>query len=80
MNELERLKQCRFAVDWLDYARDIINFVQYYIPEGPYNSSRGELPVHLERVPESVANARALSGFHDRNVVALGHSFGGCAM
>ena len=67
-------------VDWVDHARDILSFVENYIPEGPYVAAETPLPTHLERVSPAVATERRAHGFKDRNVVGVGHSLGGCSM
>ncbi|KAF9517112.1 hypothetical protein BS47DRAFT_1314716 [Hydnum rufescens UP504] len=66
--------------DWIDNAQDVLNFVENFIPEGPFVAPRDPLPVHLERVSSGCSSRRHESGFHDRNVVGLGHSLGGCAI
>ncbi|KAF9503721.1 hypothetical protein BS47DRAFT_1309373, partial [Hydnum rufescens UP504] len=36
--------------DWIDHARDVLNLVEDFIPEGPFVASTQPLPVHLDRV------------------------------
>jgi hypothetical protein len=54
------------AVDWRDHARDIINFLTYYLPPSP---SVGSLPALLKPI-RSEANTAP------RQVLGIGHSFG----
>ncbi|KAM6489266.1 Alpha/Beta hydrolase fold [Amanita muscaria] len=62
--------------DWMDNARDILNFFTHFVPCQP---SSAVLPVHLPRVSGSIAKERALVGLQARNIVAIAHSFGGCS-
>jgi len=64
----------------VDHARDILSFVENYIPEGSYVAAETPLPTHLERVSPAVATERRAHGFKDRNVVGVGHSLGGCSI
>ncbi|KAF9508590.1 hypothetical protein BS47DRAFT_1397676 [Hydnum rufescens UP504] len=68
------------AGDWIDHARDILNLVENFIPEGPFVATTQPLPVHLDRVSSECSSRRQKFGFHDRNVVAIGHSIGGCVI
>ncbi|KAH9926153.1 alpha/beta-hydrolase [Fomitopsis serialis] len=63
--------------DGRDNARDILQFILYYLPSQP---SSAALPVHLERLPESVAASRRSRGFEGRQLVGVGHSLGGCSI
>jgi len=66
------------TVDWIDHARDLLNFAENYIPSGPFDAS--PLPVHLSRVPDEISASRVSSGLTDRRFVAIGHSISGCSM
>jgi hypothetical protein len=68
-----------FPVDWADNARDILNFLLYYLPS---TISSAILPIHLSRVSDDTAERRKISGFVDnhRQIVGIGHSLGGCSM
>ncbi|KIJ63614.1 hypothetical protein HYDPIDRAFT_168423 [Hydnomerulius pinastri MD-312] len=61
--------------DWMDNARDIANFLLSYLPEEVKSEV---LPTRLERLPESVSEARKEHGYRSRKIVVVGHSFGGC--
>ncbi|KAI9513434.1 Alpha/beta hydrolase family-domain-containing protein [Russula earlei] len=60
---------------WSDHARDILNFILNFLPE----KTDSALPTHLPRVPARVSEAREKHGFSERQLVVIGHSFGGCA-
>ncbi|PPQ75295.1 hypothetical protein CVT24_007518 [Panaeolus cyanescens] len=60
--------------DWHDNARDIINFFTHYLPTRPTTT----LPVHLPRLPQEETNQRLVRGFSERQLIAIGHSYGGC--
>ncbi|EIN14493.1 hypothetical protein PUNSTDRAFT_41688 [Punctularia strigosozonata HHB-11173 SS5] len=60
--------------DWADNSRDILNFLINYMPSAGSDES---LPTHLNPVEPSVSAFRAKSGFSDRTLVAIGHSYGG---
>jgi pimeloyl-ACP methyl ester carboxylesterase len=62
--------------DWSDHARDILNFLLYYLPSDIVDPSM-PLPTNLERLPESVAENRRKEGFLSRKFIAVGHSYGG---
>jgi hypothetical protein len=64
------------TVDWKDHGRDIVHFLSHYLPDSPSTS----LPVHLQRLPDEIAKARAAHGFDKRTVVGSGHSFGGISV
>ncbi|KAH9842573.1 uncharacterized protein C8Q71DRAFT_209172 [Rhodofomes roseus] len=66
---------CMF--DGRDNARDILQFLLYYLPTLP---SSAPLPVHLERLSDGVAASRKSRGFEGRQLVGVGHSLGGCAI
>lgn len=66
-------------VDWADNGRDILNFFLNYLPESSASGSN-DLPVHLERVTGALSERRTIHGFSDRNLVCLGHSFGGASL
>lgn len=61
---------------WHDHARDILNFILHFLPETVTPSA---LPTYLPRVPLEVSEAREKHGFATRELVVIGHSFGGCS-
>ncbi|KAF8579956.1 hypothetical protein K439DRAFT_1358320 [Ramaria rubella] len=63
--------------DWADNARDILNFLMYYLPS---KISSGMLPTHIPRLPNKIASQRQISGYNDRTLIGIGHSLGGCSM
>jgi len=63
-----------FLDDWQDNSRDIINFLTHYLPE---SSHLEDLPTHLVRVSPEESAARLKAGFTRRQIVTIGHSFGG---
>lgn len=67
--------QC-FLVIWSDHARDILNFILHFLPETVTPSA---LPTYLPRVPIGLSKARESRGFANRELIVVGHSFGGCA-
>ncbi|KAH0831137.1 hypothetical protein J3R83DRAFT_13707 [Lanmaoa asiatica] len=62
-------------VDWLDNSRDIANFLLHYLPE---EVEARVLPTRLSRLPASVTKVRGEHGYCTRELVVVGHSFGGC--
>ncbi|KZP18883.1 hypothetical protein FIBSPDRAFT_791261 [Athelia psychrophila] len=60
--------------DWMDNSRDMMNFFVNYLPSAAKPSV---LPVHLQRVPGAEAEARQISGYTERTLVVIGHSYGG---
>lgn len=60
---------------WNDHARDILNFILNFLPETVTSSA---LPTYLSRVPPEISSAREKRGFPNRQLVVVGHSFGGC--
>jgi hypothetical protein len=62
-------------VDWQDNARDISNFLLHFLPK---HTTEGTLPTHLARLSPAETERRINSGFSDRKLVAIGHSYGGC--
>ncbi len=60
-------------VHWHEGARDLLNFLVYYLPSHPAN----KLPLHLPRVEHSESARRLKRGLTLRKVVAVGHSLGG---
>ncbi|CCL98483.1 uncharacterized protein FIBRA_00481 [Fibroporia radiculosa] len=68
---------CFGTDDWQDNARDVIQFLYYYLP--PHSSAR-ELPTHLPRQSEATCRHRELYGLRDRPLVGIGHSLGGCTI
>ncbi|EIM87275.1 alpha/beta-hydrolase [Stereum hirsutum FP-91666 SS1] len=69
----------RAIFDWADNTRDILNFFINYLPEDSAPGSLN-LPVHLERVSESISQLRTKQGFADRKIICVGHSFGGASL
>ncbi|KZT67780.1 hypothetical protein DAEQUDRAFT_380684 [Daedalea quercina L-15889] len=66
---------CMF--DGRDNARDILQFLLYYLPS---HASSRSLPVHLERLPENVGTSRKARGIEKRCMIGVGHSLGGCSI
>ncbi|KAI0346372.1 alpha/beta-hydrolase [Trametopsis cervina] len=64
--------------DWSDQSRDIAQFLAHYMPSSPLSPAES-LPVHLPRQGESVADSRKKSGFEQRTLVVVAHSFSGAA-
>ncbi|KAF8330805.1 uncharacterized protein EI90DRAFT_2921583 [Cantharellus anzutake] len=63
---------------WTDNGRDILNFVLHYLPD---QSTSGELPVNLPRLPDHIATSRRVNGFgSSRTLVGVGHSAGTTAL
>ncbi|KAG6841357.1 hypothetical protein C0991_011900 [Blastosporella zonata] len=61
--------------DWTDNARDILNFLTFYLPT---KASASRLPTHLARLPSDETGFRQNNPFRHRTLVAVGHSYGGC--
>ncbi|KAG6860707.1 hypothetical protein C0995_008292 [Termitomyces sp. Mi166 len=61
--------------DWTDNARDILNFLNFYLPS---KASVSPLPTHLARVPAEESTHRQDNPFSHRTLIAVGHSYGGC--
>ncbi|KAF4612863.1 hypothetical protein D9613_011151 [Agrocybe pediades] len=61
--------------DWYDNARDISNFLLHFMPT---LSSASHLPTHLPRVEVEETKTRLQTGFQERRLMAIGHSYGGC--
>ncbi|KAL1756048.1 Alpha/beta hydrolase family-domain-containing protein [Schizophyllum commune] len=61
---------------WRDNTRDILNFLLHFIPAEP---TPDVLPTHLPRVPATETATRRSAGLQRRHVIAVGHSFSGCA-
>jgi hypothetical protein len=59
--------------NWQDNARDLLQFLSYYLPEYPGSSE----PLHLNPLPSYIANMRQANGLAHRRVISTGHSFGG---
>lgn len=68
----------RSEVDNADYARDVANFMLFYLPEQPTDARA--LATCLPRLPASVSNTRKLCGCAARTIVAIGHSMGAHAL
>lgn len=62
-------------VHWTDASRDILDFLVYFLP----SSTSHSLPVHLPRLSTRESRSRLDQGFSRRRLIAVGHSFGGCA-
>ncbi|KAH7337714.1 Alpha/beta hydrolase family-domain-containing protein [Rhizoctonia solani] len=62
--------------EWSDHARDILNFLVNFLPDG----NEHEQIEHLSQVPEQNAQRRRQHGFTSRTIVGIGHSFGGCTV
>lgn len=60
-------------MDWHDPARDLVNFLLHYMP----SDLQAQLPMHLPRVHALEVEQRKQTGFSDRKLVTIGHSFGG---
>lgn len=52
----------------------MIQFLLHYLPS---RVAPSDLPTHLTRLPESVAQERRAHGLSERNLVGVGHSLGG---
>ncbi|KAI0717896.1 alpha/beta-hydrolase [Cerioporus squamosus] len=63
--------------DWRDNSRDILHFLQYYLPTAV---SPDALPTALPRLDDHEAETRRTHGLQSRKVVYVGHSFGGCTI
>jgi len=59
----------------MDNSRDILNFLINYLPASTRPLG---LPTHLPRLPPEESEARKFSGYKDRTLAVIGHSFGGC--
>ena len=68
---------CFATDDWRDNSRDILNFLQFYLPSRPASDV---LPTHLPRLSAADGAARRSHGLQDRTIVFIGHSFGGCTL
>ncbi|PCH38982.1 hypothetical protein WOLCODRAFT_21287 [Wolfiporia cocos MD-104 SS10] len=60
--------------DNADYARDVANFMLYYLPDR--TAGANALPVNFPRVSAAMADARRLRGIASRTIVMIGHSMG----
>jgi hypothetical protein len=69
-----------YPADWLDNARDVLNFVENYLPCGEHDASAAPPPTHLQRVPPPITRSRIQNGFRNRHLVGLGHSAGACVL
>ncbi|TBU22440.1 alpha/beta-hydrolase [Dichomitus squalens] len=63
--------------DWRDNSRDILHFLLHYLPA---SASPAPLPTHLPRLSDAEADSRKRNGFQDRNLLSVGHSFGGASI
>ena len=59
-------------MQWSEHGRDILNFVAHYLPARP---TRAAPPLHLSRRADPEAPIS-----RTRAVLAVGHSFSGCAL
>lgn len=62
------------AADWYDGARDMIHFLLHYMPSRILSD---ELPVHLPRISAAEFEDRGHQGFSERQIIGIGHSYGG---
>ncbi|KAJ3737028.1 Alpha/beta hydrolase family-domain-containing protein [Lentinula guzmanii] len=60
--------------DWYDGAKDILHFLLHYMPS---RITSDRLPVHLPRVSVAEFEERERLGFSERQIIAIGHSYGG---
>ncbi|KAJ4486358.1 Alpha/beta hydrolase family-domain-containing protein [Lentinula aciculospora] len=60
--------------DWYDGARDTLHFLLHYMPS---RITSDKLPVHLPRVSFAEFEERGSRGFSERQIIAIGHSYGG---
>ncbi|KIN97917.1 hypothetical protein M404DRAFT_867768 [Pisolithus tinctorius Marx 270] len=60
--------------DTQDNARDIANFLLYYLPD---ETTPTALPTQLSRISQATSDARKEHGYRQRKLVVVGHSFGG---
>jgi pimeloyl-ACP methyl ester carboxylesterase len=63
--------------DWMDNSRDILNFLINYLPSAATSSV---LSTHLPRLSVEESESRKVSGYKDRTLAVVGHSFGGCTL
>ncbi|VDC01693.1 unnamed protein product [Peniophora sp. CBMAI 1063] len=61
---------------WMDGSRDVLCFLQHYLPSEPCT----QLPILLERVPTELSEQRVTKGFTRRRIMGVGQSFGGCLL
>ncbi|EIW74555.1 hypothetical protein CONPUDRAFT_169932 [Coniophora puteana RWD-64-598 SS2] len=65
----------------VDHARDLAQLLLHFIPDFTRDDC---VPTHLQRVSQTVSDARIRHGFaldHGTGVfIGIGHSYGGCAM
>ncbi|VDC01692.1 unnamed protein product [Peniophora sp. CBMAI 1063] len=61
---------------WSDSARDVLCFLEHYLPPVPCT----HLPTMLERVPSELNQFWSTRGHPGRKVIGVGHSFGGCLL
>jgi hypothetical protein len=67
-------------VDRVDHVRDALNLMENFIPEEPFVASPYPLPVNLDHVSSDCTSRRRKFGFHDRNVLGIGHCIGACIL
>ncbi|CEL59021.1 Peroxisomal membrane protein LPX1 OS=Saccharomyces cerevisiae (strain ATCC 204508 / S288c) GN=LPX1 PE=1 SV=1 [Rhizoctonia solani AG-1 IB] len=63
--------------EWSDHARDILNFLGNYLPDRVENK---QIERNLSHIPDQAVQDRLKQGFTHRNIVGIGHSFGGCTL
>lgn len=63
-------------VRWSDNTRDVLNFIINYMPESVDDSPAP----HIPRVTPDASYRRRHYGFKQRELICLGHSFGGTTM
>lgn len=63
--------------DWSDDARDVLNFLLHFLPSS-ITGPDVPLPVALLPVSLEENTMRMIGVFNDRNLFAVGHSYGGC--
>ncbi|KAH9852495.1 alpha beta-hydrolase [Lenzites betulinus] len=61
--------------DCAEYARDLANFMLYYLP----TDAGAPIPTNLPRHAEAEATRRKRDGIRGRTIVGVGHSIGACA-
>jgi hypothetical protein len=65
------LRRC--IADWADHARDLQQFLLYYMPE----KVEARLPIHLIPLSKHTCESRRVHGFEHRTLIVVGHSYSG---